>query len=101
MHDGMPECLILDELMRGASCPVGQAMTCWKAHHEGDKSMTPLVIKDSWQYPEREDEGKFLQEATEKGVLNVARYYYHGTVQVDGKDDDIQGAIPSYAKALI
>ena len=93
MRDGKPECLILDELMRGASCVVGRATTCWKAHREGDESMTPLVIKDSWQYPEREDEGKFLREATEKGVINVARYYYHGTVQVDGKDDDIQGAV--------
>ena len=55
--------------------------------------MMPLVIKDSWQYPEREDEGEILREATEKEVINVARYYYHGTVQVDGKDDDIQGAV--------
>ena len=30
-----------------------------------------------------------LQEATEKGVVNVARYYHHGTVRVGGQDDDI------------
>ena len=92
-RDGIPERLVLDKLMRGASCVVGRATTCWKAHREGDESMMPLVIKDSWQYPEREDEGEILREATEKEVINVARYYYHGTVQVDGKDDDIQGAV--------
>ena len=92
-RDGIPERLVLDKLMRSASCVVGRATTCWKAHREGDESMMPLVIKDSWQYSEREDEGEILRQATEKEVINVARYYYHGTVQVDGKDDDIQGAV--------
>jgi hypothetical protein len=48
-----------------------------------------FVIKDSWQYPEREEESKSLAEAMEKGVVNLARYYYHETVQVGGKVDDI------------
>lgn len=91
-RDGQPERLFLDGLMRGASCVVGRATTCWKAHHE-DESDKPLVVKDSWQYPEREDEGELLREAAEKEVVNVARYYYHGTVQIHGKDDDIQGAV--------
>jgi hypothetical protein len=47
----------------------------------------PLVIKDSWQYPEREEEGELLCEATEKGVVNVARYYHHETVYVGGEVD--------------
>lgn len=67
--------------MKRAPCVAGRATTCWKAHREGDKTNhregdktnTPLVIKDSWQYPEREEEGKLLAEATEKGVVNVAR----------------------------
>ncbi|PKY05935.1 hypothetical protein P168DRAFT_250930 [Aspergillus campestris IBT 28561] len=91
-RDGQPERLFLDGLMRGASCIVGRATTCWKAHRE-DESDKPLVVKDSWQYPEREDEGELLREAAEKQVINVARYYYHGTVQIHGKDDDIQGAV--------
>lgn len=61
-----------------------------KAHREGDEANAPLVIKDSWQYPEREEEGKILNEAAGKGVINVARYYHHKTVQVDGKVDDIR-----------
>lgn len=32
----------------------------------------PLVIKDSWQYLEHEEEGELLREATDKGVVNVA-----------------------------
>jgi hypothetical protein len=34
-----------------------------------------------------------LREATNKGVINVARYYYHETVRVGGKDDDIRSNI--------
>ena len=34
-----------------------------------------------------------LREATNKGVVNVARYYYHETVHVGGKEDDIRGSI--------
>jgi hypothetical protein len=55
-----------------------------------DESQKPLVIKDSWQYPERDEEGELLREATEKGVINVARYYHHETVRVNDKDDDIR-----------
>ncbi|KAL2049868.1 hypothetical protein ABVK25_009852 [Lepraria finkii] len=83
------ERLVLDELMKRAPCVAGRATTCWKAHREGDSSKKPLVIKDSWQYPEREEEGALLREATEKGVVNVARYYHHQTVCADGQDDDI------------
>ena len=75
--------------MKRAPCVAGRATTCWKAHREGDSSKKPLVIKDSWQYPEREEEGALLREATEKGVVNVARYYHHQTVCADGQDDDI------------
>ncbi|EXM12386.1 hypothetical protein RAB80_014575 [Fusarium oxysporum f. sp. vasinfectum] len=52
-----------------------------------------LVIKDSWQYPERDEEGELLREATDKGVVNVARYYHHETVQIDGADDDIRNNV--------
>jgi hypothetical protein len=48
------------------------------------------VVKDSWQYPEREEEGELLREATEKDVVNVARYFHHETVRVGGQDDDIR-----------
>lgn len=79
-RNGKLERLIIDQRMRRAPCMAGRATTCWRAHREGDN--TPLVIKDSWQYPEREEEGKLLQEATAKGVVNVARYYHHETVRV-------------------
>ncbi|KAI1466569.1 uncharacterized protein F4812DRAFT_460838 [Daldinia caldariorum] len=53
----------------------------------------PLVIKDSWQYTERGEEGELLREATNKEVINIARYYHHYTVQVRGTDDDIQSNV--------
>ncbi|KUI65205.1 hypothetical protein VM1G_00594 [Cytospora mali] len=69
-------------------CIVGRATTCWKAYSEDHPEKT-LVIKDSWQDVRRDVEGDLLQLASMKGVTNVATYYHHETVQVDGRDDDI------------
>ncbi|KAI1474459.1 hypothetical protein F4774DRAFT_422336 [Daldinia eschscholtzii] len=90
--DGRQERLIIDMLMRRAPCIAGRATTCWKAHSETDPK-TPLVIKDSWQYTERDEEGELLREATNQNIVNMARYYHHYTVQVNGADDDIQNNV--------
>ncbi|PYH88282.1 hypothetical protein BO71DRAFT_365724 [Aspergillus ellipticus CBS 707.79] len=89
-RNGQSEHIVLDGIMKRAPCVAGRATTCWRAHREGDETGWPLVVKDSWQHPEREEEGKLLHEITEKGVINVARYYHHETVQVKGKVDDIR-----------
>ncbi|TWU78629.1 hypothetical protein ED733_005229 [Metarhizium rileyi] len=86
------ERLIIDEVMQRARCIAGRATTCWKVHREGCPE-EPLVVKDSWQYPERDEEGQLLLEATEKNVVNVAQYYHHETVQICGKDDDVRNNI--------
>ncbi|GAO20124.1 hypothetical protein UVI_02051860 [Ustilaginoidea virens] len=86
---GQKERLIIDKVMKRSSCVSGRATTCWKAHHEDDPS-TPLVIKDSWQYIERDEEGELIQEATEKSVSYVARYYHHETVRIGASDDDVK-----------
>ncbi|GAP86527.1 putative serine threonine-protein kinase Sgk2 [Rosellinia necatrix] len=91
-RDGTTERLIIDSLIRRTPGVVGRAATCWKAYPDGDKTK-PLVIKDSWQFPEREDEGELLKRATEQEVKNVARYYSHATVCVGDDDDDVQGNI--------
>ncbi|EQL30288.1 hypothetical protein BDFG_07209 [Blastomyces dermatitidis ATCC 26199] len=92
-RNGQKERLIIDGLMTRAQCIAGRATTCWKAHRENDDSQIPLVIKDSWQYSERDEEGELLREATEKNVVNVARYYHHETVCVSGKYDDILNTV--------
>ncbi|KAE8154986.1 hypothetical protein BDV25DRAFT_170316 [Aspergillus avenaceus] len=91
-YNGQVEQIFLDSLIKRAPCVAGRATTCWRAYMGEDKTSS-LVVKDSWQYPEREEEGKLLHEITEKGVVNVARYYYHETVQVNGKVDDIRNNI--------
>ncbi|CAG7999365.1 unnamed protein product [Penicillium salamii] len=88
-QNGQTERLVLERLMTRAPCIAGRATTCWKAHREADPG-TPLVVKDSWQYTERDEEGDLLQEATERGVVNVARYYHHATVRIRGKTDDVR-----------
>lgn len=87
-RDGSIERIIIDEVMKRAPCVSGRATTCWKAHRDND-IRTPLVIKDSWQYLERDEEGELLRDTTQNGVVNVARYYHHETVRVRGKDDDV------------
>ncbi|KAL2175530.1 uncharacterized protein P884DRAFT_286564 [Thermothelomyces heterothallicus CBS 202.75] len=91
-REGTTERLILDGVMKRARCIAGRATTCWKAHRYGDPD-TQLVVKDSWQYPERDDEGRLLREATAKGVVYVARYYYHQTVRVRNADDDVRNNV--------
>lgn len=88
-REGQVERLILTKLIKKQAMIVGRATTCWVAYRDGDKSKEPLIVKDSWQYEKRPEEGEILQEATQKGVRNVARYYHHETVQIDGKDDDV------------
>ncbi|WVO18507.1 hypothetical protein L204_106226 [Cryptococcus depauperatus] len=87
-RNGQEERIIIKRTMGRARCVVGRATTCWEAYAEKDPEK-PLVIKDSWQDPERVHEGELLQEATENGVINVARHYYHATVRVGDKDDDV------------
>lgn len=91
-RDGQTERLILDKVMKRARCIAGRATTCWKAHRKEDPK-TSLVIKDSWQYTDRDEEGKLLQMATERRVVNVARYYHHETVRVHGADDDVRSNV--------
>ncbi|EKJ73080.1 hypothetical protein FPSE_06693 [Fusarium pseudograminearum CS3096] len=91
-QNGSSKRIIIDEVVQRAPCIAGRATTCWKAHPENEPNVL-LVIKDSWQYLERDEEGDLLREATQKGVINVARYYHHEVVQVRGLDDDVQSSI--------
>ncbi|EGE08998.1 FunK1 protein kinase [Trichophyton equinum CBS 127.97] len=92
-RDGREERLVIDEVVRRAECVSGRATTCWRTHRDGDESRATLVVKDSWQYPERNEEGELLHEATEKEVVNVARYYHHETIPVQGRGDICEGVI--------
>ncbi|KAF2624368.1 hypothetical protein BU25DRAFT_433594 [Macroventuria anomochaeta] len=87
-QDNRKERLVIDKVIKRVACVAGRATTCWRVHREDDPN-TPLVVKDSWQYPACEEEGELLHGATEKGVMNVARYFHHETVRVGGRDDDI------------
>ena len=87
-RDDQIERLILTKEIRRQAVIAGRATTCWRAYCDKDQSKEPLVVKESWQYEERPEEGELIKEATDKGARNIARYYHHETVQVDGKDDD-------------
>lgn len=91
-RNGRTERLVIDEAMKRAPCVAGRATTCWKAYLEGEPRIK-FVIKGSWQYPEREEEGELLREATDQGVVNIARYYSHETVSVRGRIDEIRSNV--------
>jgi hypothetical protein len=92
-RNGKSERLVIDGLIKRHSSVAGRATTYWKAHREGDKSKQILVVKDSWQYPKRDEKGELLREAIEKGMVNVARYYHHETMHVGGSEDDVNGNV--------
>ncbi|KUI74461.1 hypothetical protein VM1G_10182 [Cytospora mali] len=89
IRNGKQESLILCRpRISKVACLVGRATNCWKAYSKEHPDIT-LVVKDSWQHLERQEEGDLLQQASIRGVTNIAKYYYHETVQVNGQDDDI------------
>ena len=92
-RDDQIERLFLTEEIRKQAAVAGRATTCWRAYSDGVNSKEPLVVKDSWQYEERPEEGELIKEAIDKGVRNIARYYHHETVQVDEKNDDTTGNV--------
>lgn len=82
------ERLILTKEIKKQAVIVGWATACWRAYCDKDQLKELLVVKKSWQFEERPEEGELIREAMEKGVRNIARYYHHETVQVGGKNDD-------------
>ena len=87
-RDGQSKRLGLGDRIKRQRSDAGRATTCWKGFAE-DMSNQRLIIKDSWEYEERPEEGLLLKEATEAGVKNVARYYHHETVRTGGNVDNI------------
>ncbi|KAF2174352.1 hypothetical protein K469DRAFT_614801, partial [Zopfia rhizophila CBS 207.26] len=86
---GRMERLCLEERIKRQRSVAGRATTCWRGSL-GDEPDSGLVIKDSWEFEERPEEGLLLKEATEAGVKNVARYYHHETVHTGGEVDDVR-----------
>ena len=92
-RDGQVERLILTAKIKKQAAIVSRATTCWRAYCDTDKTKKTLIIKDSWQYEERPEEGLLIEEATNRGVENITRYYHHETVRVDREIDDTLGNV--------
>ena len=88
VRNNQTKCFILDELIKRVRYIANQVTTCQKVYRKGTPNI-PLVIKDLWQYLEREEKGKLLYKILEKGVVNVARYYYYKTICINGQNNDI------------
>ncbi|KAF2452554.1 hypothetical protein BDY21DRAFT_329029 [Lineolata rhizophorae] len=88
-RDGQYERLYLQDVIRRQRSVVGRATTCWIGRLIGTKPMQRVVVKDSWEYEERPEEGDLLMNATKSGAENVALWYHHETVYVGGTVDDV------------
>ena len=93
-RDDRLERLYLKKLLKRQRCVAGRATTCWEGSlGDDDSNERPIVIKDSWEYDERPEEGSLLKEATELRVKNLARYYHHETVHVRDVVDDVRNNV--------
>ncbi|KAL0253377.1 hypothetical protein SLS55_010354 [Diplodia seriata] len=102
-RSGRLERIRLQRTMNRQRVIVGRATTCWEGWIEGDSddnsdgdsdgSPQRVVVKDSWEYEDRPEEGPLLEEATAAGVDHIARHYHHETVHVGGIPDDVIGNV--------
>ena len=92
-RNGSPERLFIEKEVRKHPAIIGRATSCWKAYKDEGGIRTRLVVKDSWQYEERGEEGELIRDATSQSVTNIAQYFHHETVQCSGKDDDVLGNV--------
>ena len=92
-RNGSTECLFVESEVRKHAAIIGRATCCWKAYMGEGDAKRRLVVKDSWQYEERDEEGELIRDATSQLVTNIAQYYHHETVQCSGKDDDVLGNV--------
>ena len=84
VRNGQTKRLILNKVIKQARYIANRAITCQKVYYKGNISKAPLIIKDLQQYLECEEEGNLLRKVIDKGVVNMARYYYHETICVGG-----------------
>ncbi|KAJ5949634.1 hypothetical protein N7454_001218 [Penicillium verhagenii] len=87
-RNSQTERIVLEKLIARTDCKMGRATTCWKAHSEADPGV-PLVVKDSWQSTERDEEGELLRQRSGQ----CRTLHQHLTVSVRGKIDDVQGLV--------
>ncbi|KKA30700.1 hypothetical protein TD95_005428, partial [Thielaviopsis punctulata] len=90
--DGQSQCIILDSIISRQYGIMCRSTTCWRGHYNVDGESITVVVKDSWQAPERQEE-ELLQRAQERNIANMPRLLCAYTVQVNNTDDDIMGNI--------
>ena len=91
-QDGIEKQFFIERTLHRQACIIGRATTCWKVTLEGET--TPFVIKDSWQYVGKDDEGELLMDVANAGVRHVAPCYHCASVRTDDdKDDDFSSCV--------
>lgn len=83
VRNGTEERFLIDKILHRQPCIFGRGTTCWRATLDGKE----FVVKDSWQYEGREDEGALLVEST--GVEHVAPCYHSEIVSIGKYNDDL------------
>jgi hypothetical protein len=90
-RNGLTKRPIIDDIMKRTRCIAGRATICWKAHREEDPR-TPPVIKDSWQYSEREDEDETVSPST--SAINASQKCRSSTAGVKRSSSHTGAPLP-------
>jgi hypothetical protein len=87
-RNGVTERIVLKEVMVTTKAISSRGTTVWKGFVINGNERTRVVVKDTWQYTDRPDEGDMLRAATDRGAENVVAYYHHEVVHVGAHVDD-------------
>lgn len=68
-RNGGNECLFVEGEVRKHPAIIGRSTSCWIAHSGEGPARSRLIVKDSWQYEERAEEGEPIQQATSQSVI--------------------------------
>lgn len=89
VRDGVEERFVIEGMIHRQPSIIGRGTTCWKASLDG--SDKKFVVKDSWQYEGRADEGALMAGCTPSPYL--AACYYSETVRIGELEDDLCGNV--------
>jgi hypothetical protein len=98
MRHGVAGRIFLQKVIHRQACILGRATTCWKGI--GEDGITTFVIKDSWQYGGKDDEGDLLRYVTDREVANVAPCYHSTSVRILDTVDDLHHCVRNRVNLL-
>ncbi|KAF7907344.1 uncharacterized protein EAF01_004931 [Botrytis porri] len=95
-HDGNGKCIVArdvnicleDKPIASTKAIVCRGTTCYRGRRS-DSTEWEYVVKFAWPSDKRQQEGKLLKLAKERGVTGIATWFNHEQIVIDGDPDTI------------